>query len=64
MRVVDWVRDHKARSGLIAVALANFLYLLSCAMADTPTSSFSKLLTPVLILSVVFLNRPEGRKSS
>jgi hypothetical protein len=64
MRVVDWVRDHKARSGLIAVALANFLYLLSCVMADTPTSSFSKFLTPVLILSVVFINRPEGRKSS
>lgn len=64
MRVVDWVRDHKARSGLIAVALANFLYLLWCTRADTPTPSFSKFLTPMLILSVVFLKKSEGRKSS
>jgi hypothetical protein len=64
MRVVDWMRHHKARSGLVAVALANFLYLLWCTIADTPTSSASKLLVPVLILLAVFLNRPEGRRVS
>ena len=55
MGVVHWVRDHKARSGLTAVALANLIYLLWCAIVDAPTSSFSNLLTPVLILSVVVL---------
>jgi hypothetical protein len=64
MRALVWVREHKARSGLIVIALGNVIYLLSCAMADTPTSSFSKLLTPLIILSGVILGRPEGRKSS
>ena len=61
MRVLDWIRSHKARSGLIVVALINLLYLVWCLLEDTPTSSFSKVITPVLILSVVFFDRPSGR---
>lgn len=64
MRPFGWVQEHKVRSGLIVIALANVIYLLWCAMADTPPSSFSKLMTPLVILSGVILGRPEGRKSS
>lgn len=64
MRRFDWVRAHKVRSGLIVIALFNVIYLLWCSMADTPASSFSKLLTPLVILSGVILGRPESRKSS
>ncbi len=61
MNVVDWIRTHKAKSGLIVVALINVLYLIWCLATDTPTSSFSKVITPVLIFSVVFFNRLNGR---
>ncbi|SEN76102.1 hypothetical protein SAMN05192583_3495 [Sphingomonas gellani] len=64
MRALDWVLDHKVRTGLIVVALANLCYLLWCAMTDIPTSSFSKLLTPIVILSAVTLGSSEGRNSS
>jgi hypothetical protein len=63
MEPFDWVREHKVRSGLIVIALANVVYLLWCSMADTPVSSFSKLLTPLVILSGVILGRPESRKT-
>ena len=55
------MKDHKVRSGLIVVALANLSYFLWCAMTNTPTYSISKLLTPIVILSAVVL---QGRKSS
>ena len=64
MRVVDWVLNHKARSGLIAVAFANLFYYLWSTMTDTPMSPFFKLLTPFVILSTVILTRMEGRKGS
>ncbi len=62
MRAVDWIRDHKARSGLVVLALANLLYLLWCTTTDDPASSISKFVTPVLILSVVFMKNAESRK--
>ena len=43
------------------VALINLLSLIWCLLDDTPTSSFSKVITPVLIFSVVFFDRPSGR---
>ena len=43
------------------VALVNVLYLAWCLLRDTPTSSFSRVITPVLILSVLFFNRPNER---
>ena len=64
MRALDWLLDHKVRSSLVVVALANLCYFLWCAMTDTPMSSFSKLLTPFIILSATILARWEGRKSS
>jgi hypothetical protein len=63
MEPFDWVREHKVRSGLVVIALANVGYLLWCSMVDTPVSSFSKLLTPLVILSGVILGRPANRKT-
>jgi len=64
MRALDWIRGHKARSGLVVLALANLLYLLWYTTTDDPASSLSKFVTPVLILSVVFMKNAESRKGS
>lgn len=61
MRLLNWIRTHKARSGLIVVALINVLYLTWCLLEETPTSAFSKVITPVLIVSVLVFDRPIRR---
>jgi hypothetical protein len=64
MKAMAWVRNHKARTCLVAIATVNALYLLWCSAEDQPSSSIGKLLIPFLLLSSVYLNRVEGRNPS
>lgn len=61
MTTLEWVRHHKARTCLVAIAVANALYFFWCAAVDQPTSAFAKLLVPFILLSSVYLKRVESR---
>lgn len=51
MNSIDWIRSHKTRSLLIALAVADATYLIWCVFTDREAGQVARLLVPVILIS-------------